>query len=259
MRGILYYFSGTGNTKWIGDKFKDSFSKNRIEVDLVNIESVEEFEIDNYDFMILGTSIYAELEPKIVDDFIDKLPINKNNMRGILYSTQAAKTASAVSILKSKLEKKGYKVVAEGMFQMSNNYYFGVGKKTEEYTFNIIKENAIKQVNNVVKTFMNNKDIKVHLNYLRIAGAKVSSKIYRRLLPKMSKNFTSTEECIKCGLCLRNCPKGNITFENSVAVFHSKCMLCMRCIHICPVNAIRYKDKIIEQTQKDMIKNLILK
>ncbi|WP_027626649.1 EFR1 family ferrodoxin [Clostridium lundense] len=259
MRGILYYFSGTGNTKWIGDRFKESFSRRKIEVDLANIESIEEFEIDNYDFMILGTPIYAELEPKIVDDFIEKLPVNKNNMKVIIYSTQAAKTASAVSILKLRLEKKGYKIMSESMFQMSNNYYFGVGKKTEKHTFNVIKENAIKQVNGVVKSFINNKNTRVHLNYFRIAGAKISSKIYRKLLPKMSKNFTSTEECIKCGLCLRNCPKGNITFENSVAVFHSKCMLCMRCIHICPVNAIRYKGKMIEQTQNGMIKNLILK
>lgn len=259
MKGILYYFSGTGNTKWVGDKFKDSFYKQGIEIDLVNIENVEEFKIDNYEFMILGTSIYAELEPKIVDDFIEKLPSNKNNMKTIVYSTQAAKTASAVSILKGKLEKKGYKVVVECMFQMSNNYYFGVGKKTEQDIFNIVKDNAYKKVKEVVENFLKNKDTKVHLNYLRIAGAKLVVKAYIRLLPKMSKNLTSTEECIKCGLCLRNCPKGNITFENSGAVFHSKCMFCMRCIHLCPINAIRYKGKKIEQTQKDMIKNLILK
>lgn len=259
MKGILYYFSGTGNTKWAGDRFKDSFYKHGIEIDLVNIENVEEFEIDNYDFIILGTSVYAELEPKIVDDFIEKLPNNKNNMKAIVYSTQAAKTASAVSILKGKLGKKGYKVAAESMLQMSNNYYFGVGKKTEQHIFDIAKDNAYKQVNEIVENFLNNKDTKVHLNYLRIAGAKLICKSYSRLFPKMSKNFTSTEECTKCGLCLRNCPKGNITFENSGAVFHSKCMFCMRCIHICPINAIRYKGKKIEQTQKDMIKNLILK
>ncbi|MBC2400178.1 ferredoxin/menaquinone-dependent protoporphyrinogen IX oxidase [Clostridium tetanomorphum] len=258
MKGILYYFSGTGNTKWIADKFKNAFNKNEIYIDLVNIENAEEIEIKNYDFLIIGTSIYAGLQPKIVDSFIEKLP-NGDFMKVMVYSTQAAKSASAVAILKKNLEKKGYKVYSQSMFQMSNNYYFAVGKKTDKSTFKIIIDKAEQEVNETVKDFIENRERRIHLNSLRVSIAKFVGKNFNKILPKMSKNLTSTEECIKCGLCLRNCPKGNITFENGHAVFHSKCILCMRCIHICPINVIRYKGEKIDQTQKNMIKSLILK
>ncbi len=51
-------------------------------------------------------------------------------------------------------------------------------------------------------------------------------------------------------MCVRNCPKGNIIFENGGVVFHSNCILCLRCIYICPSNAIVYKEKRIDQIEK---------
>ncbi|MBY6828977.1 4Fe-4S binding protein, partial [Clostridium botulinum] len=63
----------------------------------------------------------------------------------------------------------------------------------------------------------------------------------------------------KCGMCVRNCPKGNIVFENGGVVFHSNCILCLRCIYICPSNAIVYKEKRIDQIEKNIIKLLDIK
>jgi len=59
MKGILYYFSGTGNTKWVADRFKDEFRLNNIDLQLVNIESLEEINIRGCDFLIIGSSVYA--------------------------------------------------------------------------------------------------------------------------------------------------------------------------------------------------------
>jgi Uncharacterized Fe-S center protein len=258
MKGILYYFSGTGNTKWVADRFKDEFRLNNIDLQLVNIESLEEINIRGCDFLIIGSSVYAEIQPKIVDDFLNRLPKTKKNIKAIVYSTQGAKSSAATSVMVKVIESKGFRVIIQSSMKMPNNYYFSVGKSSNVNEQKEMLRDAEKKVKTLTNCFLENKELKESAFFARIFLGKVSGRTFRRVLPKLSRNITATEDCTKCGLCLRNCPKNNITFENGHAIFHSKCMLCLRCIHICPKNAIRYKGKKINQIQKEIINCLSL-
>jgi ferredoxin len=258
MKGILFYFSGTGNTKWVADRFKEQFNLNNIDLKLVNIESLEEISIKSCDFLIIGSPVYADMHPKIVDDFLNRLPKIKKNMKAIVYSTQGAKSSVATWLIAKILQEKGLKVVIQSSMKMPNNYYFESGKKIIVNEQKEMLRNSERKVEILTNYFLKNKELKEKVFFPRVLVAKVSGRTFKRVLPKLSKNVTATEECTKCGLCLRNCPKNNITFENSHAIFHSKCMLCLRCIHICPKNAVRYKGKKINQTQKEIINCLSL-
>lgn len=258
MKGILCYFSGTGNTKWAADRFKERFNFYGVELELLNIEKNSTFDIDNYEFFIVGTPIYAESGPKIVDDFIKRFPENKKKekMRCMLYSTQGAAAAAAVVIYRKLLEAKGYNVMVQTMIQMPNNYYFAFGKKPSEETKIKILDDAKQKIRKLTEDFIQDKKVIESVSGARVLVGKLVVKSYWRFLPSMSRHLKSTDECTKCGVCLKNCPNSNITFEDGHAIFHSNCMMCLRCIHQCPINAIRYKGKKIEQTQKDIIKNL---
>lgn len=259
MIGALYYFSGTGNTKWIADRFKDKFNFYGIELELLNIEKATEIQIDSYDFFIIGTPIHAEGGPKIVEEFVKKFPENKKSMKMkcMIYSTQAAVSASRLGDYKRVLDAKGYNVMIQTMIQMPNNFYFAFGREvTEEAKKKIIDDARIK-VKDITSDFIQDKKVIESVSMIRKMLGNVIVKLYWGFLPKASRYLNSTEECNKCGLCLKNCPKSNITYENGHAVFHSDCMMCLRCIHQCPVNAITYKGKKIEQTQKEIIKNLL--
>jgi flavodoxin len=50
MKGVVYYFSCTGNTKWAVDKFKMYFNKYGIDLDSINLEKVG-FTENQYDFL----------------------------------------------------------------------------------------------------------------------------------------------------------------------------------------------------------------
>lgn len=259
MRGILYYFSGTGNTKWIADKLKSGFKSQGIDLQLESIEILEKITVRGYDFLVIGTPVYAGLSPKIVNDFLNKLPKVTKNMKAIVYSTQGAKSASASAVIAKKLEAKGYKVIIHSSIKMTNNYYFVGHKNVTAGEQKEILENAGQKIKTLIKYFIENKELKESVFFPRTLLSKISSKAFIRVLPKLSRSITTTEECTKCGICLRNCPKNNITFENGHAVFHSKCMLCLRCIYVCPENAIRYKEEKIEQIQKQIINCLNLR
>lgn len=256
MKGILFYFSGTGNTKWVADKFKERFNFYGNQLDLINIEKDPSYDLSGYDFMIIGTSIYAGCGPKVMDEFIDNIRINDSNMRCILYSTQGAKTCAATSIYGDILKSKGYDVFIKAMIQMPNNYYFSRQKQADNVQNNAVLESASEKIKELTSDFIQNNSVNESTGKIGSWLGKFSGKLFKKWLPKISENLTSTDECTKCGYCFNNCPAGNITFENGRAVFHSKCIMCLRCIHGCHVNAIRYKGQKIEQTQKEMIKDL---
>lgn len=259
MKGILYYFSGTGNTKWLAMKLSHSLKQYDMDLDLKSIEDEGKVSLRGYCFLAIGTPIYAELEPKLVEDFIRSLPKTEVNVKCILYSTQGGNSCSALKRLSKILRAKGYNVVIEAMIKMPNNYFFSVGKiPTSDDIKNTLK-NAEEKVNKLAKDFYENKTVLVNNFAIRDKLGILAGNAYRKAIPKLAKNITATDRCNKCGICLRNCPKSNITFENGRAVFHSNCILCLRCIFLCPENAIVYKGKSIIQTQKEIIKNLELK
>lgn len=258
MKGVLYYFSGTGNTKWVADRIEENFKFYNIDIKLKNMESEELVNTKCYDFIIIGSAVHCNMEPKIVSDFLKKLPNTKKKMKTILYSTQGGKSSAAVLSMARKISKKGYDIVIQSAIRMPNNCYFIFGKKTTKKEESEILNDASEKVRELIRIFIDNKRLKECNSTIKMGIGKVVSKFFKNSLPKLSKNITSTKECMKCGLCLRNCPKNNITFEDGHAVFHSKCMLCLRCINICPINGIRYKNKKIEQVQKDRISVLNL-
>lgn len=259
MRGILYYFSGTGNTKWVADRFSEHMAERGLELVVENMEECTGNDVHEYDFMMVGSPVYAEAPAKIVEEFMARLPKSSKGMPCIVYATQGASKSAAVGIMSASMASKGYDVAQESQFRMPNNYYFAVGKMPTEIKTSEMITNARCQVERVVESFINGERLKNQAGALRMKVGVMSGRMFKRFLPKLSSNFSATENCVKCGLCLRNCPKGNITFENSKVVFHANCVHCMRCIHICPINVIRYKNKKIVQTQKRMVKTLDLK
>lgn len=53
--------------------------------------------------------------------------------------------------------------------------------------------------------------------------------------------FAATDSCSLCGLCAKQCPKGNIAIANAGHVeWGSDCTFCLRCYHSCPRHAVRY-------------------
>ena len=259
VNGVIYYFSGTGNTKWVADKFKDEFKDNNIDIDLVSIENLYEKNNNEYDFLIFGTPVHAELAPKIFSDFINNLPSTDRKINCLLYCTLGAKKAGGLDAIRKTLKSKGYNILIQDYIQMPNNYSFAFGKEPSEIRIKELTERAERQILNLVDRFIQGKISIKSVLPMRIVISKIIGREFLKLLPKISNNLSSTSECIKCGMCLRNCPKGNITFEEGHAIFHSNCMMCVRCIHICPTNGIRYKGKKINQTQKTIITSMIIR
>ena len=96
MKGMLYYFSATGNTKFVADKFKEQFKRYGKELELFNIEDLEEVDLKECRYLLIGTPIHAELPPRMITDFVSRLPEGKCDIKCIVYTTQKSDRSHVV-------------------------------------------------------------------------------------------------------------------------------------------------------------------
>lgn len=125
---------------------------------------------------------------------------------------------------------------------MPGNLYFGKYHQFSRDEINDILKNINKQLDELA--------IKIHLNNFENTEFENKGVLVKDFLADlfsvmskfMGKNFSADDTCVKCDLCIKSCPQGNIHYDkNNNIKFSNKCMMCTRCIHICPKNAINYK------------------
>ena len=57
------------------------------------------------------------------------------------------------------------------------------------------------------------------------------------------KNYIIDDKCVKCGVCSKVCPSGNIKVRDNNVIFGDNCEACEGCVHLCPKNAIHMKQE----------------
>ena len=60
------------------------------------------------------------------------------------------------------------------------------------------------------------------------------------MLMKSEKRFAANDECIRCGICTRVCPRGNWHLGGLQAENYGQCDYCLACINNCPRKAIQF-------------------
>lgn len=256
MKGVMYYFSGTGNTKWVADKFKMYFNKHEIDLDIINLEKVSLVEYQ-YDFLIIGTPIYFDNSPRIINKFVEALPETDSKKNCIVFSTNTWGNSAALDQLGRCMKKKGYNLISQVNIIMPPNLKFKNRVNVfKDKTSIKIMTSAANKIKGVVKDFLAER-----LNIENTA----KSQIYIKRIKDMVSNYKrdhlvkylkSTDQCTSCGRCLRNCPCSNITLDNGQVVFHSNCVTCMRCMCICPQEAITFKGYRLARNKKLVVRNL---
>lgn len=241
MKIKMIHFSGTGNTKYIATYLGDKLKANNHNVSISSIEENPTIEKD-IDLLVIGGPIYAGNVPeKLIRWILRNVP--ESNANCIVYSTSAGLlNANGVNSLAKKLSKKGYNILAKETYLMPRNFYFGRYPKNTKKEVNEILKNVNKQLDELSS--------KIHLDILKpkefenkgVIGKDLLAETFSVMARFIGKNFSVDDNCVKCGICIKNCPQNNISFDKNKNIrFSNKCMMCTRCIHICPKNAINYK------------------
>lgn len=235
----LFYFSGSGNTEWVSEKFAAELS-GKYDVESVDIDEFDRLgkRFDD-DFAVAGViyPVHALNAPANVLNFLKKsLPEGEARRFFIVKSPgDPFFNGGATTEIRKIVNRNGYIVTHESLVVMPANVFM----RYRDSFISKLLEVAEKKIRKAALEIMEDK-IVLHRNPWWI---RFSTWFFSRLetfgAPFFGKDLKVSSACTKCGLCVKVCPKGNITQKSDGKPrFSWKCMICMRCIYKCPDNAI---------------------
>lgn len=244
---IIYYFSGTGNSKKLSEVAGDEFRKKGFNV---IIKSIDDKNIDNnhdtFDLYGIICPVYALGLPKIVEKFLRIWPnlYKKQAFIIVNYGSYGTKRilegyeGNAIYQAKGILYKKGYQVIGTLAVPMPLNTVIAANTPKPEANVAIInkaKKIIIEFIDGIVKgkskfkkTFLIFRPLWWLVNKLFIINTWYTGKF-----------FKVNKKCIGCGICSRICPVKNIKMVGKRPVWGLRCESCLRCINLCPNSAIQ--------------------
>lgn len=237
MKILICYFSGTGNTKRVVDKFAEYIKEAEHEVVLHRVEHEFNLNIEDFDLIGFGYPVHAFNAPEIILKFVKKLKKLESKKDCFIINTSGEPLKlNNISSLKltSLLKKKNMIVKYEYHYVMPYNIIF---RHTDRMAYRMW-ETAKKIIPLDVKDLLEKKPAKLKkvfmgrfLAYIfRIEhwGGRFNGKHYK-VLP----------ECVNCNCCVNICPTKNITVKDGEFHFGKNCIMCMRCSFLCQKNAIK--------------------
>ena len=87
MKTIICYFSGTGNTRRVVNKFVEHFRMLGNEVEAVQIEKTDTINLDDYDTVGIAYPIHAFNAPELVLKFVKRLQKAKDKKNAYIIKT----------------------------------------------------------------------------------------------------------------------------------------------------------------------------
>lgn len=237
---MIFYFSATGNCKYVAKRIADVTSDKLISI--TNCMKQKSFSFSPKENEAIGiiTPTYAWGLPIIVADFLQMLALETSHKPYLFFIATYGTTSGQTGLFANQyLERKGLALDARFSVQMPDTWTptYNLSNSKKVKRLNIAAEPQIDFIIDKVKSrskgdFMHRK--------VPLALAKL---FYRKEYDSMRKtnHFIVEDTCIGCGLCARKCPVSAIEIQSEKPVWiRDQCVMCLACLHHCPKFAIQY-------------------
>ena len=238
MKILICYFSGTGNTKRVVDKYVEAFKDKGCEVDTFRVENQNfNYDLNGYDKIGLAYPIHAFNAPAIIFSFIKKFPkLESEKPLFIIKTSGEPLKLNNISSIKpmSILKKKNFKLTNEYHYCMPYNIIF---RHTDSMAYKMW-ETAKQLIPIDAQEILDGKEVKLK----KFPFGRPLAFVFRiehwggRF---NGKRYKVKDNCAHCNACVNICPTHNITVENEEFHFGKNCIMCMRCAFLCKENAIK--------------------
>lgn len=243
----IFYFSGTGNTKWVADKFVENFKYKGMEAESHSIELLDNESVvklaGNARKIMFAYPIYGSYMPEPMIDFIDEFPEAKLYNEVAIICTQMQFSGDGAWFYHKKIEEKGYEIKWTYHFKMPSN--ISLSGVPLPYTADPVKIKKImlkcepKILEAVDNINMNVPSLTGNSGFSHFLGL-MQRPLYKKYIKRPFKSplKTDMDECVSCMRCIQICPQSNIKLSEGVITFGEDCTLCLRCYNFCPKTAI---------------------
>lgn len=234
---LMLYFSGTGNSKYIAQLFaeKTGAACHSIEE---NLDFAKE--IEKEDVLAVCYPIYASCVPRIMREFVETYATQIAKKKLIIFCTQLMFSGDGACAFTRLLQQHApAQILYAEHFNMPNNIcnfaLFPVknGDAAKKYL-----HAAEKKMNRVCKHLAQNIVRKRGFGAVSALLGKIQNASWPAIEAKNASGVQVDSDCVRCGMCVQQCPMKNLSLSETGVTQHDACMMCYRCVNICPKQAI---------------------
>ena len=236
MTGI--YMSGTGNTRHCVEKILSELDP---EAKCVPIESESAIEaVGDSDEVILAYPTQFSNVPFMVKDFVRSNPDLWRGKKVFLITTMGAFSGDGTGCCARILKKYGAIILGGMQIHMPDAVCDSkMLKKPLSENQRIVGEADAKIKKAAAEIRRNGRYPREGLGFpAHLAGLFGQRLWFYNKTSGYSRKLKISEACVGCGMCVANCPMGNLRIENGKAVSLGRCAMCYRCISTCPKQAV---------------------
>ena len=235
---MVFYFSGTGNSKYIGRRIADGIGDNIFAINSA-LKKNELFDDSNIDLLVFSIPTYAWRIPRVVEDWI-KNSTFKNNAKVYFVMNCGGEIGNAEKYLIRLCKECHLEFMGCAEIVMPENYLAMFSTPTPEQGKKIIAR-AEPVIDNIITSIQKKIKFPSHkANFTGKAMSSIVNLLFYPLCVKANKFTVDTEKCISCGKCAVECPLNNIKLKGGIPMWDKSCTHCMACISVCPETAIEY-------------------
>lgn len=213
---IVAHFSPTGGTKRIADAIAAGFGTPVQKIDLT--KSAVEMSIGDNDALMAVLPVFAGRVPQLALKNLAALKANgQKAVAVVVYGNR--EYDDALLETKDALEENGFSVIAAAAFIAEHSIVRTIAAARPDAEDETI---ARKFGADVMAKADDAKPIHVPGN-----------KPYKELKPS-AYHPAADDNCVRCGVCAKQCPLGAISEEDPRQPQNDICINCMRCVQVCP-------------------------
>jgi len=247
LKGIVVYYSQTGNTRKIAREIRIGMQKIIGEVDIVFLKDIAPSELRNYDLIGLGSCWWGKLPPNF-RNFIDSM-VSLEGKHIFPFFTHGSLPAGCMHTTIPLLKEKGLTIIGfHDWYANSLQQFIPYPHLTSGHPDQTDLDQAEDFGQNMAQLSQRIYQGETQL-IPPIPTLAELDEIYGKPMPPggemkkaedllLKQRKLNLEKCTHCGLCVENCPTDSIDFSVSQPIFKDSCARCWFCEQICPTGAI---------------------
>jgi len=233
---VMFYFSGTGNSKYIAELFcqKTNAVCHSIE-DGIDFEKM----ISSEDVICFCYPVYGSRVPRLMREFTAEHNNSLRNKKLIIFCTQMYFSGDGARALIDNIPYDFIEVIYAEHFLMPNNVCnVFIMPLADNKTIQKCLLKADKKMQTVCDNITNGVVKKRGFNIFSRALGLIQGTFYPGIEKWARGRVWIDKDCNMCRLCVSICPAQNFEYMSMTIKTNNNCMMCFRCINKCPQKAI---------------------